>query len=401
MRTIGIAAARRIALAAQGFSDPPVTGTSDRGRLRRVLRRTNLLQLDSVNVAVRAHYMPLFSRIGGYDRSSLDDAAWNPGSRRLLVEYWAHEASLIPLTDWPLLRWRMREHADTSRRRYRQLLERAPGLTDEVRTAVKESGPVSAAELEREIGGSKTGTGTWWNRSDTKHACELLFAAGELTTATRRGFQRHYDLVERVLPPEILAQDPPVDEAVRTLVSRAARAFGIATEPDLRDYYRLSSERSRAAVNELVEQGELRPVAVEGWSDRAYVHRGARTPRSVAARALLCPFDPLIWFRPRAERLFGFRYRIEIYVPREQREYGYYVFPFLLDDRIVARVDLKADRQEGVLRVPGVFAEPDVEHDRVASELGAALREMADWLGLGDVVVGERGELATRLRLVA
>ncbi|SDK06472.1 hypothetical protein SAMN04487820_10474 [Actinopolyspora mzabensis] len=403
MRTIGIAEARRTVLAAQGFSDPPATGTSDRGLLRRVLKRTNLLQLDSVNVAVRAHYMPLFSRIGGYDRSVLDAAAWHPNSRRprMLVEYWAHEASLLPLADWPLLRWRMREYADTSRRRYRQLSQRAPGLTDEVRTAVKESGPVSAAELEREIGGAKVGTGTWWNRSDTKHACELLFAAGELTTATRRGFQRHYDLVERVLPPEILAQDPPEDEAVRALVSRAARAFGIATEPDLRDYYRLSPERSRAAVSELVEQGELRPVAVEGWSEPAYLHRGARTPRSVGARALLCPFDPLIWFRPRAERLFGFRYRIEIYVPRQQREYGYYVFPFLLDDRIVARVDLKADRRAGVLRVPGAFAEPEVDRDRVASELGVALREMADWLGLDEVLVGERGDLAAGLRLVA
>ncbi|MGJ7906143.1 winged helix-turn-helix domain-containing protein [Actinopolyspora sp. H202] len=403
MRTIDIAAARRIALAAQGFAEAPVHSGPGRRQLRRVLHRTNLLQLDSVNVAVRAHYMPLFSRIGGYDRSLLDDAAWHPAPRRprMLVEYWAHEASLIPLADWPLLRWRMRDYADTSRPRYRRLLERAPGLTDEVRTAVKESGPVSAAELEREIGGSKVGTGTWWNRSDTKHACELLFAAGELTTATRHGFQRHYDLVERVLPPEVLAQDPPEDEAVRELVSRAARALGIATEPDLRDYYRLSPERSRRAVSELVEQGELRPVAVEGWPDPVYMHRGARTPRSVGARALLCPFDPLIWFRPRAERLFGFRYRIEIYVPRQQREYGYYVFPFLLDDRIVARVDLKADRQAGVLRVPGAFAEPDVDRGRVAAELGVVLREMADWLGLDGVVVGEHGDLAAGLRSTA
>ncbi|ASU78201.1 winged helix-turn-helix domain-containing protein [Actinopolyspora erythraea] len=403
MRKISIAVARRIALAAQGFADAPVSGAPDRRQLRRVLNRTNLLQLDSVNVAVRAHYVPVFSRIGGYDRSLLDEAAWTPDSRRprLLVEYWAHEASLIPLSDWPLLRWRMRAYADTSRPRYRRLAERAPGLIDEVRTAVKENGPISAAELERGIGGTKTGSGTWWNRSDTKHACELLFAAGELTTATRRGFERHYELVERVLPPEVLGQDPPEDEAVRALVLRAARAFGIATEPDLRDYYRLPPARSRAAVEELVAEGELRPVAVEGWAERAYVVRGAWAPRSVGARALLCPFDPLVWFRPRTERLFGFRYRIEIYVPAERRQYGYYVFPFLLDDRLVARVDLKADRRAGVLRVPGAFAEPDVDRNRVASELGVALREMADWLGLEDVVVGEHGDLAPKLRPVS
>ncbi|SDP45370.1 hypothetical protein SAMN04487905_104176 [Actinopolyspora xinjiangensis] len=403
MREISIAVARRIALAAQGFADAPVSGSPDRRQLRRVLNRTNLLQLDSVNVAVRAHYMPVFSRIGGYDRSLLDDAAWNPDSRRprLLVEYWAHEASLVPLADWPLLRWRMRAYADPSRPRYRRLAERAPGLVDEVRTAVKESGPISAGELERGIGDAKTGSGTWWNRSDTKHACELLFAAGELTTATRRGFERHYELVERVLPPEVLGQDPPEEEAVRALVLRAARAFGVATEPDLRDYYRLPPARSRAAVAELVAEGELLPVAVEGWADRAYVVRGAWAPRSVGARALLCPFDPLVWFRPRAERLFGFRYRIEIYLPAERRQYGYYVFPFLLDDRLVARVDIKADRRAGVLRVPGAFAEPDVDRNRVASELGLALREMADWLELEHVVIGEHGDLAPKLRPVS
>lgn len=400
MRTISAEAARRTALAAQGFVDASSVSSPGRGQLRRVLERTNLFQLDSVNVAVRAHYMPLFSRLGAYDGGLLDTAAWNPSSRRprMLVEYWAHEASLIPVADWPLLRWRMREFGDPERRGHRELLERAPRLLDEVLTAVKESGPVGAGTLEREIGGDQhAGKGPWWNRSDTKRACELLFAAGELTTGTRRGFERHYELPERVLPADVLARDPAEDEAVRELVSRAGRALGVATEPDLRDYYRLSAARSRAAVAELVERGELEPVVVRGWSERAYRHHRARTPRSVAARALLAPFDPLVWCRPRTERLFGFRYRIEIYVPRDRREYGYYVFPFLLDDRLVARVDLKADRSSGVLRVPGAFAEPGAETGRVASELARSLREMADWLGLEEVAVGEHGDLVREL----
>ncbi|NHD17156.1 MULTISPECIES: winged helix-turn-helix domain-containing protein [Actinopolyspora] len=401
MRTMSAEAARRTALAAQGFVDAPSAGQPGRGQLRRVLNRTHLFQLDSVNVAVRAHYMPLFSRLGAYDGRLLDAAAWNPSARspRLLVEYWAHEASLIPVEDWPLLRWRMREFGDPERRGHRELRERAPRLLDEVLTAVKESGPVGAGALESQLGGAQhAGKGTWWNRSDTKRACELLFAAGELTTGTRRGFERLYELPERVLPADVLASDPAEEEAVRELVSRAGRALGVATEPDLRDYYRLSAARSRAAVAELVERDELEPVAVRGWSERAYLHHRARTPRSVGARALLAPFDPLVWCRPRTERLFGFRYRIEIYVPRDRREYGYYVFPFLLDDRLVARVDLKADRRSGALRVPGAFAEPGVETGRVASELARSLREMADWLDLGEVAVGEHGDLVRELR---
>ncbi|WP_019854770.1 winged helix-turn-helix domain-containing protein [Actinopolyspora mortivallis] len=395
------AEARRTALAAQGFTDASVSGVPDRRQLRRVLARTGLFQLDSVSVAVRAHYMPLFSRLGPYDRELLDSAAWNPTRRRprMLVEYWAHEASLLPVADWPLLRWRMRELGDPRRRGNRELLERSPKLPDEILTAVKEAGPVSAGALERELGGgTRSGKGVWWNRSDTKRACELLFAAGELTTATRRGFERLYDLPERVLPPEVLAEEPDAEEASLHLVSRAARAQGVATEPDLRDYYRLSARRSHAAVSELVERGELEPVRVRGWSEQAYLHRGARTPRSVRARALLSPFDPLVWYRPRAERVFGFHYRLEIYVPRQHRKHGYYVFPFLLDDGLVARVDLKSDRKSGQLWVPGAFAEPGVDTGRVARELAAALREMAGWLGLHRVRVGQRGDLAPVLR---
>lgn len=389
--------ARRTALAAQGFADPRPGGAPTRAHLRTVLSRTKLLQLDSVNVAVRAHYMPIYSRIGPYAAELVDDAAWSHSSRRprLLAEYWAHEASLLPVRDWPLLRWRMREHGGSWRKNARELLERAPQLVEDVLAGVKELGPIGAGALERELGGGqRRGSGPWWNRTDTKRACELLFATGHLTTGTRRGFERLYELPERVLPAEVLGCEPDEDEAIRELVRRSAEALGVATEPDLRDYYRLDPQRSRRAVAELVEAGALEQVAVRGWGRTAYRHVDARAPREITGRALLCPFDPVVWERQRAERVFGFRYRIEIYVPQAQRRFGYYVFPFLLNGHLVARVDLKADRTAGVLRVPGAFAEPDTDRAEVVVELAGALREMAEWLGLSDVVVGERGDLA-------
>jgi hypothetical protein len=403
VQTMSRDTARRLALAAQGFADPPPRGEVTRRHLQRALARTKLLQLDSVNVAVRAHYMPLFSRLGAYTSDLVDAAAWSHRARqpRLLVEYWAHEASLIPVEDWPLLRWRMREYGGAWRRRSRELLERSPELINDVLTAVKELGPIGAGGLERELGGGeRKGRGPWWNRTETKQACELLFAMGELTTGTRRGFERLYDLPERVLPAHVLAHEPEDDEAVRALVERSAHALGVATEPDLRDYYRLAPAKSKQAVAELVEEGVLEPVAVHGWRQPAYRHTAARAPRKITGRALLCPFDPLIWERSRAERLFGFRYRIEIYVPEPKRQYGYYVFPFLLNGELVARVDLKADRAAGVLRVPGAFLEPGRDAVEVAPELAAALRDMASWLGLDDVVVGHRGDLVKPLRAV-
>ncbi|WP_188985829.1 winged helix-turn-helix domain-containing protein [Saccharopolyspora thermophila] len=403
MQTMSRDTARRLALAAQGFADPPPRGEVTRRHLQRVLSRTKLLQLDSVNVAVRAHYMPLFSRLGAYSPDLVDTAAWSHRARqpRLLVEYWAHEASLIPVEDWPLLRWRMREYGGAWRRRSRELLERVPQLVDDVLAAVKELGPIGAGALERELGGGeRRGSGPWWNRSDTKRVCELLFAMGQLTTATRRSFERLYDLPERVLPAHVLAHEPEDEDAIRALVERSAQALGVATEPDLRDYYRLSPARSRQAVAELVEDGVLEPVTVHGWRQPAYRHVGARVPRKITGRALLCPFDPLIWERSRTERLFDFRYRIEIYVPEPKRQYGYYVFPFLLDGDLVARVDLKADRAAGVLRVPGAFLEPGRDAADVLPELAGALHDMAGWLGLDGVAVGERGDLATALRSV-
>ncbi|MHA6781362.1 winged helix-turn-helix domain-containing protein [Pseudonocardia saturnea] len=404
--TIGAPAARRTALAAQGFTDPVPNGPVTRRHVARVLDRVRLLQLDSVNVAVRAHYMPLFSRLGPYARPLLDDAAWAHSARRprLLVEAWAHEASLLPVADWPLLQSGAKRAGWW--RHYGALIDANPGIVDDVLAAVKELGPVGAGELETALGSRGVGGrsrprppgATWWERSDIKRVCEYLFGTGALITGTRTHFQRLYDLPERVLPPEVLAAGPTdPGQAARTLLLRSASALGVATEPDLRDYYRLGPITSQQAVAELVEEGALEPVAVRGWARPAYRLPGASVPRRVTGRALLCPFDPLIWERERTERIFGFRYRIEIYVPEAKREYGYYVFPFLLDGELVARVDLKADRAAGVLRVPGAFAEPGVDVPRVTAELAGALREMAQWLELDAVVPGERGDLARPL----
>jgi hypothetical protein len=399
--SITVGQARRAALAAQGFAEArPASGVTRR-HLGRLTDRLRLLQLDSVNVAVRAHYMPVFSRLGAYAPALLDEAAWAPHSARrprMLVEHWAHEACLLPAGDWPLLQSGAKRAGWW--RHYRELIEAQPVLAEEVLAAVRDVGPVGAGTLERMLVGDSRPRrgGSWWNRSDVKRICEYLFGAGLLTTGARVSFQRLYDLPERVLPPAVLAA-PPVeqDEAARRLVRYAARASGVATEPELRDYYRLGPAETRLAVVELVDAGELERVEVRGWRLPAYRLPGTRMPRQVRARALLCPFDPLIWERARTERLFGFRYRIEIYTPEPKREFGYYVFPFLLDDALVARVDLKADRKACVLRVPGAFAEPGAPIDRVAGELAAELRLMAGWLELGDVVVGERGGLAAPL----
>ncbi|ACU39628.1 winged helix-turn-helix domain-containing protein [Actinosynnema mirum] len=401
VQTMSADTARLIALAAQGFADPrPAAPT--RRHLQRVLGRTKLLQLDSVNVAVRAHYMPVFSRLGDYPVGLLDDAAWEPSARkpRLLVEAWAHEASLVPVEDWPLV------HSGAKRQGwwvgYGKLAEDSPGLVDDVLAVVAESGPIGAGAIERAlVAPEKRQRGPWWDRSEVKRMCEYLFGMGRLATGTRRGFERLYDLTERVVPAEVLGRQVGPEEGARGLVARAAGALGVGTETDLRDYYRLPPARSRQAVAELVEAGELEPVAVEGWAAPAYRHVGAATPRKVTGRALLCPFDPLVWERARTERIFGFRYRIEIYVPEAKRVHGYYVFPFLLDGRLVARVDLKADRAAGALLVQGAYAEPGVERGRVAVELAAELRCMAGWLGLSGVRVMGRGDLAAELGVLA
>ncbi len=393
------AAARRVAVAAQGFAEPAPAGPVTRAHLRRLVSRIQVLQLDSVSVAVRAHYAPVFSRLGPYDRSVLERAAWSHTSRspRLLVEYWAHEAALVAVDDWPLLRWRMREYADG--RWGKEIVRKNRQLAEDVVAAVAELGPSTAGQIEAHLESEPRGRkGPWWDRSDTKWVAEALFASGVLTTATRVGFARHYDLSERVLPPEVFAREVDDDVAVRELVVRAATALGVATETDIRDYFRLGAKQAKPVIADLVADGQLESVEVEGWSAPAYLRAGQIVPRVNRGTALLCPFDPLIFFRPRVERLFDFHYRIEIYTPEQKRQFGYYVWPLLMDGQLVGRVDLKAERTRDTLHVVGAFAEPGVDGKRVAQAMAGELRSMASWLGLDDVTVGERGDLAHALR---
>ena len=389
---LSLAMARRIALAAQGFAEPRPAAPITPRHLAKVVSRIGLLQIDSVSAVVRAHYMPLFSRLGPYPTELLDKAA--SSRKRSLFEYWAHEASFLPLSTWPLMRWRM-ERAERHESIYGRLAkfgrERAPFI-DEIYRQVVDRGPIAASDIE----GAK-GSGGWWGWSEEKHAFEWLFWAGRITTASRRGFERLYDLPERVLPAEIHALPTPEPaDAHRELLRISARALGIATVGDLRDYFRLSPSDVKGRIEELVETRELLPVTVEGWKNQAYLHAGARVPRKVEARALLAPFDPLVWERSRAERLFDFRYRIEIYTPAEKRQFGYYVLPFLLGDRIVARIDLKADRPAGVLRVNAAYAEPCAP-PATAAELLQELELMRQWLGLDRLEIVPMGDLGASL----
>jgi uncharacterized protein YcaQ len=392
------AQARRIAVAAQGFAEPKPRGAVTRAHLRRLISRIQVLQLDSVSVAVRAHYAPVFSRLGPYDRDILDRAAWSHTARlpRLLVEYWAHEAALMAVDDWPLLRWRMREY--THGRWGTHIVKKNPRLADDIVAAVQELGPSTAGQIEAHLGAEQRGRkGPWWDRSDTKWVTEALFAAGVLTTATRVGFARHYDLTENVLPPDVVAREVDDEEAVRELALRAASALGVGTEADIRDYFRLAAKQVKPALAKLVADGELERLDVDGWAAPAYLRAGQIVPRRDRGTALLCPFDPLVFFRPRVERIFQFHYRIEIYVPAPKRQYGYYVWPFLLDGRLVGRVDLKADRTRDALHVVGAFVEAGQDDSRVAAALAAELKTMAAWLDLGDVTVGNRGDLTRQL----
>ncbi|MXQ11959.1 winged helix-turn-helix domain-containing protein [Microvirga makkahensis] len=376
---LSLAQARRIALAAQGFHETRPGGPNAR-HVKRLLQRSHLLQIDSVNVLVRAHYMPLFSRLGAYDRTLLEKLAYHP-KKRETFEYWGHEASLIALDLQPLFRWRM-ARAAAGEGIYGGLARfgrEKRAFIDQVRREIETRGPMGAGDLS--IGGK--GQGSWWGWSDGKRALEWLFWAGEVTTATRRGFERIYDLPERVLPSEVLnAPTPDEEEAQRELLRRAIRALGIASERCLRDYFRLEAQDAKLRIPELVEAGDLVPVAVDGWNGPVYLDPRARIPRRVEARALVSPFDPIVWERTRTERLFDFRYRIEIYTPAEKREFGYYCLPFLLDERIVARVDLKADRARGALVAHSIHPEAAVAPEEIAPALGAELRLMAEWLGL-------------------
>jgi uncharacterized protein YcaQ len=395
---LSLARARRIALAAQGFGRPRPARPPGLGQITRLVTGLGVLQLDSVNVFLRAHYMPVFSRLGPYDRSLLDRIAAHGEGRvdRRLFEYWAHEASLIPVEHHPLLRWRM---ADVDREAWgsiSRIAHEQPELVAETLELVAQSGPIRA----RDTGAVRPPPrpGHMWNWHEGKVALEHLFFTGQVAAARRINFERLYDLTERVIPAEIRDRPtPPAADAQRELARVAARALGVATEPDIGDYFRLPRGDSKARVAELVADGELLPVEVEGWTAPAYLWPEARQPRRLHARALLSPFDSLIWFRQRTERLFGFRYRIEIYTPAPKRVHGYYVLPFLLGEALVARVDLKSDRGRGALLVQGAFAEPGVDSAHVASELAAELQQVAGWLGLEQVVVARRGDLAREL----
>jgi uncharacterized protein len=395
---LSLVRARRIALAAQGFGRPRPTTPPSAARITKLVAQLGLLQLDSVNVFERSHYMPVFSRLGPYDKARLDRIAGHGTGRidRRLVEFWAHEASLFPIELHPLFRWRM---ADIDREAWGSIARIAreqPELVEETLQLVKSEGPIRA----RDTGAVRPPPrpGHMWNWHEGKVALEHLFFSGRIGAARRVNFERLYDTIERVLPAEILNHPTPGQaEAQRALLRIAAGALGVATEPDLGDYFRLPRRDSKERVAELVAAGELIPVDVEGWTAPAYLWPAARQPRKLHARALLSPFDSLIWFRQRTERLFGFHYRIGIYTPAPQRVHGYYVLPFLLGDRLVARVDLKSDRGRGALLVQGAYAEAGVDSSYVASELADELRLVASWLGLMEIVVVRRGDLAGEL----
>ncbi len=387
------AQARRIALEAQGFTEPRlgIAGRRvDRRHVHRVLDRVDLVQVDSVNVCVRSQEMPLFSRLGPHPR----DLWHRMGVAHEVFEYWCHEASLLPVDHWPLLQWVMAEGRMWSN--VRELARRRPEYVEAVFDEVVARGPLTAGQLSDPGTPKQPGM---WERSDGKIALEYLFGVGRITGRREPAtFARVYDTVERAIPADVRAR-PALSEADarRELLDRAGRAHGVVTDRCLTDYHRLNAPKSRVAIAELVEEGRLIPVRVEGWERRTYVHADAVLPRWVRARALLTPFDSLVWERRRVEELFDFRYRIEIYVKPEDRVHGYYVMPFLLGDRLVARVDLKADRAVATLRVQSAFREPGTVEGEVAEALAEELAAMAAWLGLERVAVEPKGDLAPAL----
>jgi uncharacterized protein YcaQ len=412
--------ARRIALAAQGFADGRPSGRVDVRHIRRVIDRVSVLQIDSVNVLCRSHYLPLFARLGPYPRAVLDRLSWGTPGRELF-EFWAHAASLLPLRMYPLLRWRMQaatHHVWGSDldpdmtmpwavlEGMTRLVKEQPDLVDDVVAAVSENGPMTAAEVSprgpRRRGPTAEG-GQMWNWHDAKIALEWLFCTGRVTIAARRPtFERVYDLTERVIPPAVLATPiPGKEDAQRELIRIAAGALGVATPRDLcgrpSGYFLLPPKQSRVRIAELVEAHELIPVEVDGLREQMYLSPQAVTPRQIRGRALLSPFDSLIWDRDRTLRLFDFHYRISIYPPAAKRTHGYYVLPFLLGDRLVARVDLKADRHESSLLVQAAYAEPEVRATEIAAELADELRLMTSWLDLSRIVVSDRGDLGPAL----
>jgi uncharacterized protein YcaQ len=388
--------ARRMALAAQGFSGRQAPAQIKPAHLNRLIERLGVLQIDSVNAVVRSHYLPLFSRLGSYSPSLLEQAAWSQGRRRSLFEYWGHEASLLPMALYPLLRWRM-QRAQQGQGIYAQMARfgrEQQAIIQRVLKTVEQQGAVGAGSLSTR----EERAGPWWDWSDEKHALEWLFAAGLVTVAGRRGFERLYDLPERVIPGEILQATVGEAEAQHGLLLHSATALGVGTEKDLRDYFRLDPTDSRHRLAELVEDGQLLVCQVQGWKQPAYCLPESKVPGKLSASALLSPFDSLIWERSRTERLFDFRYRLEIYTPQQKRVYGYYVLPFLHNERIAARVDLRAERANGRLAVHAVHEEEPGLDEQGMLALALNLRQMADWLGLERVQLNCQRASAVRLR---
>jgi len=392
VRRLDPGAARRMAIAAQGLAAPRPGGRVDLRHLRRVFGQVGAVQLDPVNVVERAPHLTLFSRLGPHDRELL----WRAyNQRRELIEYWAHQACFLPVADYPLFRHRMEGAGQW--RAVRELQAERPGYLEAVLAEVRRRGPLSAAELEEPGERHTPYWGSGWTAG--KLALEWLFVTGRLVVGERHNLVRRYDLPERVIPRQYLeCPAPPRAEAQRLLLLRAARSLGVGTAADLADYYEVPIKEARPLVESLAADGALERVEVEGWRAPAFRHPEAEAPRRASAAALLCPFDSLIWDRGRTERLFGFRYRAEIYTPAARRVWGYYVLPFLLGDRLVGRVDLRADRERGILAAPGVYLEPGQDAAGAARALAVELRAMSRWLGLESVETGDRGDLAGALR---
>jgi uncharacterized protein YcaQ len=386
--SLSAAQARRIALGAQGFGAAPPATVGAR-QLNLGIKRLSLLQIDSVNVFERSHYLPLFARLGAYDRTQLDTLVF--ARRSDYTEYWAHQAAIIPLEDWPLFRWRMEFY------RARHSREGSWGgangeMMAWLRAELAEKGPLPASKIEHE---SNVRRGPWWGWSDVKLGLETLWFQGDVATAGRTRFERSYGLTDHVLPARLLDLDIPREDAIRELVRRSVRALGIGTVSDIYDYYRMRNDDTKKALADLVEAGEVVPVTVNGWDRPAFMDAAARTPRRIETAALLSPFDPVVWERDRALRMFGFHYRIEIYTPAPKRVFGYYSLPLLIDEDVVGRIDLKSDRQNGVLRVQSAWREEGSDPDPL--RVIPLLRRIADWQGLGDIVVADRGDLAPTL----
>ncbi|WP_344756410.1 winged helix-turn-helix domain-containing protein [Gryllotalpicola koreensis] len=403
VQTLSAAAARRVALAAQGFGKAP-SGRVGTRQLNGLFDRLGLLQIDSVNVFERSHYLPGFARLGGYDKALLDRLTFrptSPSSEAGYTEVWAHEAAFVPVRDWPLFRFR------NARFRAKYLAGKDSwGLTagrdtiEWLRSELAARGPLAASEIEHD---ANVRQGPWWGWSEVKQALELMFRSGELATAGRTRFERRYALVQQVLPASVLERHPSEPDAVRELVRRSVTALGVGTLSDIADYYRLYTAETKAALHDLVDAGEVERVHVHGWTGAggrplaAFVPAGVRVPRAISATAVLSPFDPVVWERDRLLRMFGMHYRIEIYTPAPKRVFGYYVLPVLVDDEIVGRVDLKSDRQAEVLRVQAAWVEEGRSAGAVAERLAPLLGSVAEWQGLGDVMVAGRGNLAGAL----